>query len=245
MSQDSAALSGSLFRRILVVDDDASLLRLVRDILELEGYEVLQASSGAEALAVIAREGLPHLAIVDLVMPGMSGFEFAQQVQAYADLPVIMLTAVTEEQTVVQGIQRYAEDYVTKPFRPRELAARVDRVLRRMGDYAYALAPTIQVDQHLEVDLTHQEVRLDGESIGLTPTETKVLYILLRNAGRVVSTDFLLRRIWPLEDAYAEALRVHIHRLRQKLDMYSKGHLYIITERGLGYRFVAADRQHT
>lgn len=244
MSQDLAILSGSVLRRILVVDDDASLLRLVRDILEREGYQVLQASSGAEALAVIAREGLPHLAIVDLVMPGMSGFDFARQVQSYVDLPMIMLTAVTEEQTVVQGIQRYAEDYITKPFRPRELAARVDRVLRRMGDYAYALAPVMRVDEHLEVDLTRQEARLDGVRLTLTPTETKILYILLRNAGRVVTTDFMLRRIWPLEEVYADTLRVHIHRLRQKLDTHSKGHLYILTERGLGYRFVAAASSH-
>jgi DNA-binding response OmpR family regulator len=239
MSQDLATLSGSVFRRILVVDDDASILRLLRDILEREGYEVLQASSGAEALATIGRVGLPHLAIVDLLMPGMSGFEFAQHVQAYVDLPIIMLTAVTEEQTVVQGIQRYAEDYITKPFRPRELVARVDRVLRRMGDYVYALAPVMRIDERMEADFTHQQVRLDGEPISLTPTETKILYILLRNAGRVVSTDFLLRRIWPLEDAYAEALRVHVHRLRQKLGVSTGGHPYILTERGLGYRFQA------
>jgi len=92
------------------------------------------------------------------------------------------------------------------------------------------------------VDLAHQQVHLNGELISLTPTETKILYILLRNAGRVVSIDFLLRRIWPLDDVYADALRVHIHRLRQKLDASSKGHPYIVTERGLGYRFIAADR---
>jgi len=244
MSQDLATLTSTVFRRILVVDDDASLLRLLRDILEREGYEVLQASSGAEALTVIARAGLPHLAIVDLVMPGMSGFEFARQVQASVDLPIIMLTAVTEEQSVVQGIERYAEDYITKPFRPRELVARVERVLRRMGDYVYTLAPVVRVDEHLEVDFAHQQARLDGESISLTPTETKILFILLRNAGLVVSTDFLLRRIWPLEDAYAEGLRVHVHRLRQKLGRGSRANSYILTERGLGYRFLAADSQH-
>jgi len=121
-------------QRILIVDDDPAIRQMVRDKLDREGFEVLEAASGQEALAVIDRRGLPHLAIVDINMPGMDGFEFCQAVQCFCDLPVILLTAIDEEETVIRGIEHYAEDYVTKPFSPRELVARVRRVLRRTGD---------------------------------------------------------------------------------------------------------------
>ena len=127
-------------QRILVVDDDPDILRLVSAKLDRAGFDVLTASSGQQALDMIERRGLPHLAIVDLMMPGMSGFDFCQTVQQYTDLPVIMLTAIDEEETVIRGIQHFAEDYITKPFSPRELVARVERVLRRIADYGYAIA---------------------------------------------------------------------------------------------------------
>jgi DNA-binding response OmpR family regulator len=223
--------------RILVIDDDPDLLRLVSSKLDLSGFEVLTADSGQQALDIIKRHGLPHLAIVDLMMPVMSGFEFCEIVQEFSDLPVIMLTAVDEEETVIRGIQLFAEDYVTKPFSPRELVARVERVLRRMGDFAYTLAPVVKVDDRLAVDFTHQQITIDGQQRDLTPTETKILYILMRNAGRAVTTDFLLRRLWPLEEVFEDTLRVHIHRLRQKLEPAPAQPRYVITERGLGYSF--------
>jgi DNA-binding response OmpR family regulator len=170
-------------------------------------------------------------------MPGMDGFEFCQAVQAYSDLPVIMLTAVDEEETVIRGIEQFAEDYVTKPFSPRELVARTERVLRRIGDFAYTLEPITKVDDRLAVDFSHQIAIVEGEPIALTPTETKILYILMRNAGRTVTSDFLLRRLWPLEEVFEDTLRVHIHRLRKKIEIEPKSP-YIVTERGLGYRFV-------
>ena len=225
------------FHRILVVDDDPAILRMVGDKLDREGFEVLTAANGKEAIAVINRRGLPHLAIVDLNMPEMNGFEFCRQVQSFSDLPVIMLTAVDEEETVIHGIQQYAEDYVTKPFSPRELVARVQRVLRRMGDYAYTLAPVTKVDDRLAVDFAQQQALVDGEAISLTPTETKLLYILMRNAGRTVTTDFILRRLWPLEEALEDTLRVHIHQLRTKIQASRSEPHYISTERGVGYRF--------
>lgn len=226
------------FQRILVVDDDPAILRMVGDKLERQGYEVLTAANGKEAMAVISRRGLPHLAIVDLNMPEMNGFEFCRQVQSYSDLPVIMLTAVDEEETVIRGIEQYAEDYVTKPFSPRELVARVQRVLRRMGDYAYTLAPVTKVDDRLAVDFHYQQAWVDGEAISLTPTETKLLYILMRNAGRTVTTGFLLRRLWPLEEAIEDTLRVHVHQLRKKIQASGSEPQYISTERGIGYCFV-------
>jgi DNA-binding response OmpR family regulator len=224
---------------VLVVDDDPKVRRLVELKLDHAGFEVLTAASGQEALDVIARRGLPHLAIVDLMMPGMNGFEFCQAVQQFSDLPVIMLTAVDEEETVIQGIDRFAEDYITKPFSPRELLARVQRVLRRIGDFAYTLAPVIQVDDRLAVDFAHQQATVDDQPVSLTPTETKILYILMRNAGRTVTTDFLLRRLWPLEEVFEDTLRVHVHRLRQKIEANPSQPRYIVTERSLGYRFAA------
>ena len=226
-------------QRILVLDDDPMIRQLVENKLDHAGYAVLTAASGQEALDVISHHGLPHLAIVDIIMPGMDGFEFCRSVQEYTDLPVIMLTAVDEEETVIRGIERYAEDYIIKPFSPRELIARVQRILRRMGDFAYTLDSVIQVDDRLAVDYVHQQARIEGQTIYLTPTETKILYILMRNAGQIVTAEFLLRRLWPLEEIYEDTLRVHIHRLRKKLEAHPSKPRYILTERGLGYTFAA------
>jgi len=224
-------------RRILVVDDDSSILQLVQDKLKRAGYTVLTAASGQQALDLIARHGLPHLAIVDVVMPGMDGFELCRTVQQYVDLPVIMLTAVDEEETVIKGIEYFAEDYVIKPFSPRELVARVERVLRRIGDFTYALDPITRVDQYLSIDFVHQQAIVHDKTVILTPTETKLLYILVRNAGRIVTTDFLLGRLWPREEVFEDTLRVHIHRLRQKIEPNPSQPCYILTDRGTGYSF--------
>ncbi|MCI0645923.1 MAG: response regulator transcription factor, partial [Chloroflexi bacterium] len=128
-------------KRILVLDDNSHILLIVRRALELAGFEVATAESGEEALALIAHEGLPHLAVVDIYMEGITGLEFCERVQQYSDLPVIMLTAVEDEDTVVQAIEQYAEDYMTKPFSPGELVARVQRVLNRLGGFHYPVAP--------------------------------------------------------------------------------------------------------
>lgn len=230
-------MSGNSLQRILVVDDDPAILRLVGDKLNFAGYEVFTATSGQQALDLIKGRGLPHLAIVDVNMPGMDGFEFCRLVQSYSDLPVIMLTAVDEEETVIMGLQRYAEDYVTKPFSPRELVARVQRVLRRVGDFTYALDPITTIDDWLQVDFSHQRVIVNGQSSVLTPTESKLLYILIRNSGHTVTNEFLLQRLWPCEEVFEDTLRVHIHRLRKKLRGADPQRQYILTERGLGYRF--------
>lgn len=240
-SEGNVLGAASHFQRILVVDDDAAILRLVRAKLDRAGFEVSTAASGEEALALIQRQGLPHLAIVDINMPGMDGFEFCQVVQSYSDLPVIMLTAVDEEETVIRGIEHYAEDYVTKPFSPRELVARVQRVLRRIGDFAYTLDLVTRVDDRLSVVFPQQQILTGGEPVSLTPTETKILYILMRNAGRTVTSDFLLRRVWPLEEVFEDALRVHVHRLRKKIESPAAEVPYIVTERGVGYRFASGN----
>jgi DNA-binding response OmpR family regulator len=224
-------------QRILIVDDDPDIRRLVKTKLDNAGFDVLTAGSGQEGLDVIGQFGLPHLAIVDLTMPGMNGFEFCKSVQQFSDLPVVMLTAVDEEDTIIQGIEHYAEDYITKPFSPRELVARVQRVLRRMGDFAYTLDPLVRIDERLAIDFPHQQANVEGQTSALTPTETKLLYILMRNAGRTVTNDFLLRRLWPMEEVFEDTLRVHVHRLRNKIEVNPNKPKYVLTDRGMGYRF--------
>lgn len=225
--------------RILVVDDDPEILRMVKTKLEHTGYDTLTADSGRQALEVISRRGLPHLAVVDVKMPGMDGFQLCEALQAFCDLPVIFLSAVNEEDTIIQGIQRYAEDYIVKPFSPRELVARIERILRRIGHFGYTLEPRTQVDDYLVVDFAHQLAYVDSHAVSLTPTETKLLYLLMRNAGHTVTTDFLLRRLWPLEEVYEDTLRVHVHRLRHKIEPLPNKPRYVLTERGIGYKFPA------
>jgi DNA-binding response OmpR family regulator len=226
-------------RKILAVDDNSFTLRIVQHTLEQAGYQVVTAVSGKDALNIINRHGIPHLAIVDLHMPVMSGFEFCREVREFSDLPIIMLTAVNNEETIIEGLEEYAEDYIIKPFNPSELVARVNRVLRRMGDYTYTLDATTQIDDRLKINFPNREAIINDESISLTPTETKLLFILVRNAGRIVTTDFLLNRIWPLQDAQEDRLHVHIHRLRRKIEADPNEPNYIVAERGTGYRFNA------
>ena len=235
-------LSAPPRQRVLVVDDDENTLKLVSHKLDYAGFEVLKAASGEEALAVVEQHGLPHLAIVDIQLPGMDGFEFCRTIQKFCDLPVIILTAVDEEDMIVQGIERFAEDYITKPFSPRELVARVQRVLRRVVDRSYASEPIVQVDDELAVDFVHQQAMVAGHPITLRPLEAKLLYILLVNRGRIVTNEFLLDRLWPMDEVFEDTLRVHVHRLRKKIEGSPSHPNYIVTERGLGYVFQAPQR---
>jgi len=226
-------------RKILAVDDNSFTLRIVQHTLEQAGYQVTTAVSGKDALNNINRHGIPHLAVVDLHMPVMSGFEFCRQVREFSDMPIIMLTAVNNEETIIEGLEQYAEDYIIKPFNPSELVARVNRVLRRMGDYAYTLDSTTKIDDRLVINFPNREAIIDGKPTSLTPTESKLLFILVRNAGRIVTTEFLLNRIWPLQDAQEDRLHVHVHRLRRKIEVNPNQPGYIVAERGTGYRFNA------
>lgn len=224
---------------ILVVDDNLHTLDIVEHALKRADFDVHVAASGEDGMKIIMEHGLPHLAVVDLNMPpGMSGFEFCRLVHQFCDLPIIMLTAIDEETTVVKGLEEHVEDYVTKPFNPNELAARIGRVLRRIGDFAYTFEPITHIDGRLSIDFPRREAVVEGESVSLTPIETKLLYILMRSAGRIVTTDFIIRRIWPSEPVYEDRLHVHMHRLRRKLEAKS-GPRYIRSERGQGYTFQA------
>jgi DNA-binding response OmpR family regulator len=224
-------------RSVLTVEDDPDLLRLIRRELEGAGFEVWACPTAEEALETVARKGLPHLALVDILLPGADGMALARKLHEWSDLPIVMLTSVDEEETVVRAIESFAEDYIRKPFNSREMVARVERVCRRMGDFAYTLQPVVRVDERLSIDFAHQRALVNGRAVAMTSTETKLLYVLMRSAGRVVATDFLLRRLWPSDEVFEDTLRVHVHRLRSKIEPEPSRPRYVVTERGTGYRF--------
>jgi DNA-binding response OmpR family regulator len=224
--------------RVLCVDDDADIASVLTHTFQDGGFEVEAVLSARAALDWIERNGLPHLAIIDIRMPGMDGLELARRIHNFSDVPIILLSAIDEEPTVIQALDTVAEDYVTKPFRPLELVARARRVLRRLGDFAFALKRETIIDPRLTVDLVRQLAIVDRKEIALTPTENKILHILVRNSPRVASTEFLLRRIWPQEEVFEDTLRVHVHRLRQKIELDPSHPRYVVTSRGQGYSFL-------
>lgn len=225
--------------RIMAIDDNTYTLRLVEFALREADFRVMPAVSGEQALELLETQGLPDLAVVDLHMPGISGFEFSHRVHQYSDLPVIMLTAVGQEATVLEGLERHAEDYIVKPFNPGELVARVRRVLRRIGEFGYDLDPQTRIDERLLVDFSNRLAIVDSQEVALTPTETKLLYILMRRGGETVPTDYILRRLWPMEAVFEDRLHVHLHRLRRKIEDKKDRTRprYIVSERGAGYSF--------
>ncbi len=224
-------------RRVLAVDDDPSIRKIVQASLETADLEVWPAESGQQALEIIETRGLPHLAVIDIKMPGMTGLQLSAKIQEFLDLPIIMLTAVNNTQTEVHAINQLAEDYVTKPFTPEVLVARVQSLLRRIADFSYASEPKIQIDQRLAIEFARQIAYVDGRVVELTPTETKLLYILMRGAGHTLLTDYLLQRLWPREEVFEDALRTHVYRLRKKIEASTRCPKYVLTRRGLGYSF--------
>jgi two-component system KDP operon response regulator KdpE len=225
-------------RRILVVDDEPHLVRAVSMYLELQGYVVFGASSGEEALQAI-RDKLPDLVILDVLMPGMDGFETLQEIRRVSNVPVIMLTARGEEEQKVRGLALGADDYVTKPFGQKELAARVQAVLRRAEQPATLPKTRIVVDEELTLDFDRGEVLVRGQPVRLTATEYRLLYHLAANPGRLMPTETLLAKVWGYEyrqeDHY---VRLYISYLRQKIEPDPAHPKYILTVPGLGYKFV-------
>jgi DNA-binding response OmpR family regulator len=227
--------------RILSVDDDADIRRIVRAAFALSGLDVFPAGSAAEAFAWIRVHGLPDLGVFDVSMPAESGLELCRRIHAFCDLPVIFLTVVDDEETVVAAIDQHAEDWLTKPFRPRELVARARRVLKRVGGRSGTPTPLVAIDRRLSIAYSRQLAVVEGRELSLTPTETKILHILVRASPRIVATEHLLRRVWPDEETYEDTLRVHVHRLRQKIEIDPSRPAYVVTHRGLGYSFVPGD----
>jgi DNA-binding response OmpR family regulator len=230
-------------RTILVVDDEPDLLNAVRLYLEDEGYQVLTATNGEEALAKV-RTRLPDLIVLDVMMPQMNGFEALGEIRHISNVPVIMLTVKGEESDKVRGLGLGADDYVTKPFSQRELLSRIQAVLRRAETPAFVPRTKIVVDDDLTIDFSRNEVWLKGQKVQLTPTEYRLLYHLVSNPGRILSHESLLAKVWGHEyrdeDHY---VRLYITYLRQKIEPDPAHPKYILTERGLGYRFMDYQNQ--
>lgn len=221
--------------RILVVDDEPQILRALRVVLRDAGFEVVPAETAAEALDLAAVRP-PQAAIVDLMLPDMDGIELTRRLREWSEMPILVLSAVGEEEQKVRALGAGADDYVTKPFGSRELVARLQAALRRGGRSEQE--PTV-VAGELEIDLAARAVRLRAEPVHLTPIEFDLLRVLARNRGRLMTHRALLAEVWGPEYVDdVQTLRTHIARLRAKIDSDGDGaQRCIVTDPGVGYRF--------
>lgn len=236
---DDASISNKL---ILVVDDEQRMVRFIRLNLEHDGFRVIEAYNGMQAIQSI-RDSLPDLVLLDVMLPDLDGFEVLTLVREISTLPVIMLTAKGEEDDRVKGLELGADDYITKPFSPRELVSRVKAVIRRTEVLTSSTKDEFIVDDRLKIDFGRREVWVDDELIKLRPTEYRLLYHLVKNAGWVMTYDQILSKVWGYE--YRDEphyVRLYINYLRQKIEKDPSNPKYILTERGVGYRFVDLNR---
>jgi two-component system KDP operon response regulator KdpE len=230
-------------RLILVVDDEERMVRFIRLNLEHDGFRVIEAYNGTQAINKV-RSSLPDLMLLDVMMPDIDGFEVLKIIREVSSTPVIMLTAKGEEDDRVRGLELGADDYITKPFSPRELVSRVKAVLRRTESAGVGVHGLIEIDDRLKIDFDRREVWVAGELVKLRPTEYRLLYHLVQNAGWVISHDQILAKVWGYE--YRDEphyVRLYINYLRKKLEEDPANPIYILTERGVGYRFVDYRRQ--
>jgi len=232
-------------KRLAIVEDDRDLVQALKTAFELEGYSVSVFFDALPFLRHVRDYGLPHLAVIDLGLPSMHGFDLSKKLKALGDVPIIFISNQDEIDTVIRGLTSFADDYVVKPFDLRELVARTYRVLSRIHDYGYTQSPIIRVDDWLSIDFGNSRLLAGGRATLLTPTEAELLHILIRNSGHIVPSDTLIARVWPLEQIFEDTLRVHMHRLRRKLERDYRHPHYIQTERGVGYRFVMAESERT
>jgi DNA-binding response OmpR family regulator len=231
-------------RRILVVDDEERMVRFIRMNLEHDGFQVAEAHNGKEAIDKM--RDTPDLVLLDVMMPDIDGFEVLETIRQVSSVPIIMLTAKGEEDDRVRGLELGADDYITKPFSPRELVSRVKAVLRRTEGATGSMHGLIEVDDRLKIDFDRREIWLAGKLVKLRPTEYRLLFHLVQNAGWVVSHDQLLQKVWGYE--YRDEphyVRLYINYLRQKLEKDPADPKYILTERGVGYRFVDFRRERS
>ncbi|HEY65494.1 MAG TPA: response regulator transcription factor [Caldilineae bacterium] len=228
---------------ILVADDERRMVQFIQKNLELDGFRVISASNGLEAVEKVRTE-LPDLVLLDVMMPEMDGFEALQAIREISDVPVIMLTVKGEEADKHLAFSSGADDYVTKPFSPLELSDRCKAVLRRTADRSVHSGGIVKVDDRLQIDFARREVIVDGKRINLRPTEWRLLYHLVQNAGWVMPSEVLLQKVWGFEyKDDVQLLRLYIAYLRQKIEEDTNNPKYILTERGVGYRFVDFRRQ--
>lgn len=225
--------------RILLVDDDPNLLVLLADQLRNDGYDIVTARDGREALRLL-KGGWPDLLIIDMMMPRMDGLSLAREIKAQADLPIIVLSAVDAGDSKADLLEEVAEDYVTKPYHYPELRARINRVMRRLGDKVPRQG--LVLGPQLSLELQRREAMVAGRTVRLTPTESRLLYALAANLGRTVSSETLLLRGWAdTEDADPSYVWVTMRRLRQKIEVDPNNPRHLETVRGVGYRLVQRD----
>lgn len=228
---------------ILVVDDEPRMIGFIRMNLELERFQVLEARNGVEALEII-RTQLPDLVLLDVMMPKLDGYETLRMLREFSTIPVIMLTAKGEEEDIVKGLELGADDYIPKPFSPRELSSRVRAVLRR-ADMPASEEAIIKIDDRLSVDFNRREAIVNSERIKLRPTEYRLLYHLIENAGWTIPHEQILAKVWGYEYRdEAHYVRLYVNYLREKIEEDPANPKYIFTERGVGYRFVDFRRQN-
>jgi two-component system, OmpR family, KDP operon response regulator KdpE len=219
--------------RILVCDDEPQILRALRVILRDAGFEAVTAGTGEEALDLAAVKP-PEAAILDLMLPDVDGVEVTRRLREWTQMPILVLSAVGEEDRKVEALAAGADDYVTKPFGPRELVARLEAALRRVRPEEQE--PMVAADG-IEVDLAGHTVRRDGEVVHLTPTEFDLLATLARNRGRLLTHRALLVEVWGVEyEDDLQVLRAHVANLRRKIEP-PDGPKYVLTDPGVGYRF--------
>ncbi len=225
--------------KILVADDDTDLVLLLCHVLKLEGFEPIMAFDGSAAWKAFQSQK-PDLVVLDRVMPEVDGLELCKRIRSCSSTPILMLTADAREESVVVALEDGADDYITKPFRPRQLLARIRAILRRSregvpivpgSDRTIAIGP-------VTLDLKNFRAFINGREVHLTPTEFKILHTLMANADNVVETAPLIRRVWGFAPDGSEGMvRVHIRRLRRKIEADPSRPRFILTRKGVGYMF--------
>ena len=223
--------------RILIVDDEPSIHEVVRAYLERDGFIVYSASDGRQGLE-LAMSKRPQLVVLDLMLPDVSGEEICRQLRERSDVPILMLTAKTTEDQRVAGLQLGADDYLTKPFSPRELVARVKAILRRAGKGEMPLVEVLHFDAgRLQIDTVRHEVRVGGEPVDLTPSEYKLLLALAQYPGRAYSRFELINRVQGHDfEGYERTIDAHVKNLRHKIEPDPHKPRYVETVQGIGYR---------
>lgn len=223
--------------RLLIAEDDLVIRRALEVNFLVDGFDVTTAQDGASALQK-AQQRWPDAAILDLIMPDATGYEVADHLRRSMEIPIIMLTSLNDEQTMIKGLGGYANDYLCKPFRYSELRARLDRLLAHY--YNGGLHPTerVMIDARLSIDFAHRRVWVDRRKVMLTPIEARILFVLLQYANQTVPTTTLLHRAWSLDkESDPASLWVRVRALRTKIEPNPNRPRYIFTERGIGYRF--------
>jgi two-component system alkaline phosphatase synthesis response regulator PhoP len=224
-------------KRVLIVDDDVKIVELVRLYLARDGYHVITAYNGTDALK-LARESHPDLLVLDIMLPGVNGLEICRILRAESPVPIILLTAKTTEQDRIIGLDLGADDYVTKPFSPRELAARVRAVFRRTSDNSEDAGPQELKFSNLTVNFTRHEAYISEKPLKLTPVEFKLLGVFVREPNRVFSRTQLVEKVLGYDfDGFDRTIDVHILNLRRKLEQTPDQPQYIKTVYGSGYKF--------